>query len=85
MPGAAERTRMKNLQGAFLLRLQPAGPSPSRLRALVSFFRMSPGPRIAACPGAGACANEVAFATTGFGRSSLTGSALQARNLGVSN
>ena len=72
---------MKNLQGAFLLRLQPAGPSPSRLLALVSFFRISPGPRTAACPGAGACANDVAFATAGFGRGSLAGSPLQARHL----
>ena len=45
---------MKNLQGAFLLRLHPRGPSSVRLLALVSFFRMSPGPRWAA--GSGACA-----------------------------
>ena len=73
------RTRMKNLQGAFLLRLQPAGPSPSRLLALLSFFRISPGPRSAACPGAGACAKEVAFAKAGFGRGNLAGSCLLAR------
>ena len=54
---------MKNLQGAFLLRLHPRGPSSARLLALVSFFRMSPGPRWAA--GAGACAGAGRFPGSG--------------------
>ena len=52
-------TRMKNLQGAFLLRLHPRGPSSARLLALVSFFRMSPGPRWAAGAGARAGAGRL--------------------------
>ena len=50
---------MKNLQGAFLLRLHPRGPSSVRLLALVSFFRMSPGPRWAAGAGARAGAGRL--------------------------
>ena len=72
------RTRMKNLQGALRLRLQPAAPSPSRLLALVSFFRMSPGPRSGACPGAGALASRGALAEAGFGRGTLAPSGLLA-------
>ena len=50
---------MKNLQGAFLLRLHPRGPSSVRLLALLSFFSMSPGPRWAAGAGARAGAGRL--------------------------
>ena len=62
---------MKNLQGAFLLRLHPRGPSSVLLLALVSFFSMSPGPRWAA--GAGACAGAGRLPSSGRSAAPVSG------------